>query len=119
MYTHPFNPRLAYSLDLMAAYQTNVPDLGTAYWLAAVHYLTYTFTPRLSGTARLELFDDARGQRTGFEGLYTAVTAGLSFKPIRAIAIRPELRYDYNSQSRPFEDRHGLFTAAVDFILRW
>jgi Putative beta-barrel porin-2, OmpL-like. bbp2 len=84
-----------------------------------VNYVTWTFTPRLSGTARVELFDDARGQRTGFEGLYTAVTAGLSFKPVKMLNLRPEIRYDYNSQSRPFEDKHGLFTASMDVILRW
>jgi len=75
--------------------------------------------PRLGGTTRVELFDDAKGRRTGFEGLYTGVTAGQSFKPIQAITIRPELRYDYNGPSRPYEDTHGLFTAAADVILRW
>jgi hypothetical protein len=35
------------------------------------------------------------------------------------IVLRPELRYDYNAESRPFEDKHGLFTAAMDVILRW
>ena len=35
------------------------------------------------------------------------------------LIIRPEMRYDLNSESRPFEDRHGLFTAATDVILRW
>jgi hypothetical protein len=119
IYTHQFNPRLNYTVDLLAGYETNVPDIGTAYWLTAVQYLTYNFTPRLGGTLRLELFDDANGQRTGFQGLYTAFTAGLSIKPIKAVTIRPELRYDYNGPSRPFEDRHGLFTAAADLILRW
>ncbi len=119
IYTRQFNPRLTYNLELTAGYETEVPDIGTAYWLAMVHYLTYQFAPRLSGTVRLELFDDARGERTGFEGLYTALTAGLSFKPVRAITLRPELRYDYNTETRPFEDKHGLFTAAVDVIFRW
>jgi hypothetical protein len=84
-----------------------------------VHYLNYQSTPRVSGTLRLELFDDAGGERTGYQGLYTALTAGLSFRPVKAITLRPELRYDYNSETRPFEDQHGLFTAAVDVIFRW
>jgi hypothetical protein len=33
--------------------------------------------------------------------------------------VRPEIRYDCNDRSRPFDDRHGLFTAGCDVILRW
>jgi len=84
-----------------------------------VNYLTYAFTPRLSGTTRLELFDDEQGQRTGFAGLYTALTAGLSFRPHKDVIFRPEVRYDYNEEPRPFDGKHGLFTAAADLILRW
>ncbi len=117
--THRFNPRLNYTFESLFSFQTNVPDKGTINSLSVVNYLTYNLTPRLSGTTRVEFFDDAQGQRTGFEGVYTTLTAGVSFSPRRAIAIRPELRYDYNFQSRPFEDKHGLFTAATDLILRW
>jgi hypothetical protein len=28
-------------------------------------------------------------------------------------------RIIYNGHSRPFEDKHGLFLAASDFIWRW
>ena len=96
-----------------------MPDIGTAHWFGVLNYLTYTFTPRVSGTTRLEFFDDADGQRTGHEGLYTALTAGVTFKPCPAVLVRPEVRYDYNAESRPFEDKHGLFTATLDVIFRW
>jgi hypothetical protein len=96
-----------------------VPEFGFANWLGVLNYLTYTFTPRTSGTVRLEFFDDAQGQRTGFPGLYSAVTTGLTFKPRSAVIFRPELRYDYNDESRPFEHHHGLFTATADVIFRW
>jgi hypothetical protein len=119
VYTHKFNDRLSYALDNLYGYQTNVTDLGTANWLSSAHYLTYQFSPRVSGTVRLEFFDDFQGQRTGFQGLYTALTAGLTFKPHRAIWLRPEVRYDYNDESRPFEGKHGLFTATMDVLLRW
>jgi hypothetical protein len=119
VYTHAFNPVLSYILDTGIGWESNIPDIGRATWSWAVNYLTYRFTPRLSGTMRFELFDDPQGFRTGFEGLYTAVTAGVTFKPHRALMIRPELRYDYNSDSRPFGDKHGLFTAATDVIVRW
>ena len=48
----------------------------------------------------------------------TATTAGLNFQPRKDIIFRPKF-YDYNNESRPFEDKHGLFTAAADVILRW
>jgi hypothetical protein len=119
IYTHKFNPRLNYSFESLYGFTYDVPGTGFANWLGVLNYLTYDFTPRLSGTVRLEFFDDAQGQRTGFEGLYTAFTAGLAFRPRKDVIVRPELRYDYNADSRPFEDHHGLFTAAVDIILRW
>lgn len=119
VYVHTFNPRLSYTLDALAGYETNVPDTGTATWWATVHYLTYQFTPRLWGTTRLEFFDDSDGNRTGFPGLYTALTAGVNFRPYRSVIFRPELRYDYNGESRPFEGKHDLFTATADVILRW
>ncbi len=108
-----------YTLECLYGFTTNVPNIGTADWLGVPNYLTYTLTPRLSTTARLELFDDFQGQRTGFKGLYTSFTGGLSFSPRKAITFRPELRYDYNCNSRPFENQHGLFTASTDLIIRW
>jgi hypothetical protein len=119
VYTHQFNPRLMYNLEGLLGYTTHVPDIGTAHWFGVINYVTYSNTPRLNTTARLEFFDDEQGQRTGFPGLYTAVTAGLSFRPRKAIIFRPEVRYDYNEESRPFEGKHGLFTATTDIILRW
>jgi hypothetical protein len=119
VYTHTFNPRLVYTLDAMFGYETNVPGIGAADWAAAVNYLSYTLTPRVSAAARLGFFEDAQGQRTGFPGLYSVLTTGLAFRPRKAVIIRPELRYDYNDESRPFENKHGLFTATGDVILRW
>ncbi len=119
VYTHKVNARLNYTWEGLVGYETHITDVGTAYWGGIVNYLTYDFTPRLSGTARVEFFDDPQGVRTGSPGLYSAFTAGLSFKPRKSILIRPELRYDYNNESPAFEGQHGLFTAATDLILRW
>jgi hypothetical protein len=119
VYVHNMTSRLTYTLDALFGYQTNIPDVGTATWFGLVNYVTCKFTPRLSGTTRLEFFDDVDGNRTGFKGLYSAITTGLNFKPRPDIVIRPELRYDYNGETRPFEDKHGLFTAAADVIVRW
>jgi hypothetical protein len=119
VYTHQFSKRLNYNFESLYGFQTRVPDIGFANWLGLLNYVTYTFTPRVSGTVRLEFFDDAQGQRTGFPGLYSALTAGVTFKPRPAVIFRPELRYDYNDESRPFENHHGVFTATADMILRW
>jgi len=101
--------------ELVLAYA----DEGVAHWGSVVHYLTYTFNPKVAGILRVETFDDFDGQRTGFEGLYTAVTVGAQIRPTKGTLIRPELRYDYNGYSTPFEGKHGIFTAAFDFIVRY
>lgn len=119
VFTHKMSSRLTYTLDALYGFTTNVPDIGFANWFAAVQYLSYTLTPRLTANSRLEFFDDAQGQRTGFKGLYTATTLGLTYKPHRAVSLRPEVRYDYNDESRPFEAKHGVFTAAFDVLVRW
>ena len=119
IYTHQVNARLVHTFEALFGFQTHVTDIGTEREGGVVNYLTYTFTPRLSGTARLEFFDDAQGQRTGFKGLYEDLTLGLLFKLRKGIIFRPEIRGDYNGQSRPFENKHGLFTATADLILRW
>ena len=66
-----------------------------------------------------ELFDDVQGQRTGFKGLYTALTTGVTYKPTPYLWFRPEVRYDRNADSLPFEGKANLFTATFDLIIRW
>ncbi len=119
VYSHSLSPRLTYNLEALFGFTTNVPDIGTATWFGILNYVTYTLSPRVAATTRLEFFNDSQGQRTGFEGLYTAWTMGMTFKPIKALWLRPELRYDYNNASRPFEGKHGLFTANMDLVIRW
>jgi hypothetical protein len=132
VYTHSFSSVFSYVNESMYAWQTAVPanvpggivrsgsdSPGTAHWASSVHYFRFTLTPRLSGILRVETFDDFNGQRTGFPGLYTAVTGGVQFRPWPAVVIRPEIRFDYNGPSRPFEGEHGLLTAGSDFIVRW
>jgi hypothetical protein len=138
VWTHNFSPVMVSYLEALFGYETNLPDaadangnpihLGTTTWAGVAGYLTYTFSPHLAGTVRLELFDDPQGVRTNTapgatvedaKGLYTALTAGLIYKCRKGLIFRPELRYDYNGESHPFEGNHGLLTAAADVILRW
>ena len=116
VFTHKFSDRFSYVLDALYGFTTNVPDVGFANWWAAVQYLSYTLSPRLTAQGRLEFFDDIQGQRTGFPGLYIAPTAGVNVQAEQGHLIRPELRYDYNTESRPFENKHGVFTATTDLL---
>jgi hypothetical protein len=119
VYTHQFEPRLTYKNEELYGLTYNVPGIGFANWFSSIHYLSYDFTSRASATTRVEFFDDFQGQRTNFAGLYSAWTVGLQLRPFKWMLVRPELRYDYNGESRPFEDHHYLFTAASDVIMRW
>lgn len=125
VYQHFFNPVFSYQMEAIYAYQTAAPNLftadgfGNANWFAAAHYLFYQASPRLTAILRYENFEDSVGQRTGFPGLYTAITGGLTWKIRKDVWFRPELRYDYNSIARPFEGQHDLFTADADVVIRW
>jgi hypothetical protein len=131
-WTHTFNAVVSATVELTYAYEDGVPanvpggiiqpgatTAGTAHWGSLVNYLNYTLSPRLTGVTRLEFFDDFEGQRTGFPGLYSAVTTGVQWKIRKDVILRPEVRFDYNGESKPFEGKHGLFTASSDLILRW
>jgi hypothetical protein len=128
VFVHNFNPVLKYTLDANFGYENNVAGLTvdgekSATWYGAANYLSYTVSPRLVANGRVEFFNDTDGLRTGFKGLYSALTGGVTFKPRPGLWIRPELRYDYNGESKPYnsdhQPQHGQFSAATDVILRW
>jgi hypothetical protein len=118
-YKHRFNDRLKFTLAGTFAYQDQVPDVGLATWFGIQQYWTWQLGKRCSATTRLEFFNDAQGVRTGYAGLYTSLTSGVSLQLSDRLKLRPELRYDYNGYSRPFENKHGLFLVASDFIWVW
>ncbi|HJZ59651.1 MAG TPA: outer membrane beta-barrel protein [Gemmataceae bacterium] len=74
---------------------------------------------QVASTLRVELFEDTKGVRTGFEGLYTEVTYGVAWKVMPGLILRPSVRYDNNNVSAPFEGSQNLFTGYMDFIIRW
>jgi hypothetical protein len=131
VYTHKVDDKLSVAFETIYGYQQGVPAIatgsplnfngtsGTASWFSLVKYVNYNFSDQLGGILRLEAFYDAEGSRTGFEGWYWAGTAGLQFKPKDSIIFRPEIRYDYNGYSRPFEGEHGIFTAGADLIIKF
>lgn len=127
LYTHAFSKAFSYNLEIMYGYQYGVPQAalpiadpsGFTDWLSVLHYFFYDVNSRLRLIGRWEDFDDFNGQRTGSAGLYNAVTGGLLFRLNPSMWLRPEVRYDYNFESTPFDGKHGLLTAAIDTIVRW
>ncbi|HET6881870.1 MAG TPA: outer membrane beta-barrel protein [Pirellulales bacterium] len=119
IYSHQFSEQLKWIFATTFGYQTGVPNLGVADWIGYQNYLTRQLNEKLTAALRVEFFDDFKGQRTGFAGLYTDVTVGIQAQLTDRIRVRPELRLDDNTRSRPFEGKHILFTAATDVIIRW
>jgi hypothetical protein len=116
--TRKLSDRLTWQFEGLYGFTTNVPNIGFANWFGVINYLSYQLAKNLAANARLEFFDDAQGQRTGFTGLYTSATAGVLYKPRPWLWLRPEVRIDHND-SRPFEGKPNLFTASMNVLLRW
>lgn len=121
--THKFTDKLTYVLDTAYSHISDAPlpngQTGYADWYGAANYLIYNICDNLSTTLRAEVFNDTTGFRTGYEGLYTEVTGGVSWKPCDWLVIRPSVRYDYNGYTRPFEGDHHLWTGTMEAIIRW
>ena len=56
---------------------------------------------------------------SGGANTYLAATVGVNIKPISRLTVRPELRFDYATQNRAFDDssKRYQFTAALDAIV--
>ena len=117
--THKITDKLTYVADSTYSHIENAPNTGFAEWYGLANYLLYDVNDKLQAKTRVELFNDEQGYRTGTSGLYTAVTAGLTWKPTPWLWVMPEVRYDHNSDGRPFEGNDDMFTATIGAILRW
>ncbi|MGL6073878.1 MAG: outer membrane beta-barrel protein [Fimbriiglobus sp.] len=116
--THKFTDKLTYNFEFLYGWQNDVPGLGHANWVHFVNYLTYSWNDKHSTTARFELFDDTDGNRTGTNGLYQSYTLGHTWKPKSWLNIRPEVRYDHNS-NRPFDGKSDFFGFTINAQLLW
>jgi len=132
-FSHNFTEKFNYLLDVMYSLQNGISGVsiferdgatarnfeGNATWYGFVNYFTYTWTDSFASTFRFEVFDDNKGYRTGYEGIYTTYTLGAVWKATDGLWLRPEFRYDYNGTTAAYSGQNGLFTAAADFIIRW
>jgi hypothetical protein len=123
VFTHNFTDKFSYALDTAFAHINGAPlpggATGSATWYGAANYFIYKINDKLTSNLRVELFEDTKGFRTGSKGLYTEVTYGVAYAPVRSVIFRPSVRYDHNNTSAPFEGKPNLFTAAFDMILRY
>ena len=142
VYTHKVNDDMSVAAELLYGYQNKVPSgatgspgtgtnfngaAGTAHWFSVVNYVTCKLNDKVNSILRFENFYDAEGQRTGFEGLYTATTLGLQIQLSDSMMFRPEVRYDINNYSNPFgqaaygtsQRQNNLFSAGADLIIKY
>ncbi len=98
-----------------------------AKWYGYTVNLFYTVDPRLRLGGRIEWFRDEEGTRTaqlrrpGFAASFLDLTIGVTYMPFRNVSIRPELRFDYSPDARPYNDQTGKFqfVPAIDVIVRF
>lgn len=118
-WTHKFNDNLSYVADATYSNIRNVPGIGATDWYGVVNYLFWKHNDCFTSNFRAEYFEDSDGFRTGSAGTYQAYTYGMTYTPADWLLIRPFARFDYNSDSRPFEGRRELYTGGIDLIVRW
>jgi len=117
--TRKVSDSLTIMLEGLGGYEKDSPGVGRAYWYSGVGYLVWGLEEDLQAAVRIELFEDEHGNRTGSAGLYTAITGGFAWQWNAHVVLRPELRFDHNSESRPFDGDRTLFTATADVIIHW
>ncbi|MBM4089287.1 MAG: porin [Planctomycetes bacterium] len=132
--------RLQYVLVHNLGTEKNAPTAGnTAEWYGLNQYFLYTINPKWNANLRAEWLRDDDGVRVagpgnipgvhawsgrGFAGNFYEITAGLSWRPMANIIVRPECRYDWydglpGPTGLPFGGGNAddQFTAGVDAII--
>ncbi len=116
-----------YGVEAKAAIDPATGRRRDADWYAYSAHLFYTVHPRLRLGMRAEWFRDDEGTRTGqlkrpgFAASFYDLTLGLGYTPYPSVQIRPEVRWDWTPEARPFNDQadKSQLTAAVDVIWRF
>jgi hypothetical protein len=138
--THKWSDKLTQVIETDQGWELNVPGLASniqdgvvqngaaksAQWQSFGNWFLYSFSDKLTGVWRSEVFWDQQGSRTGltdgtrFVGdRFYEMTLGMIYKPCPWVWFRPEARYDW-SQFRPaFTDgtRKEQFTLGFDVIV--
>ena len=88
---------------------------------AIVNYLQKQFSKSNYISLRTDLLDDTKGQRTGFQTMYSEHSLTWGHWIGSTVLFRPELRFE-RSYSTPAYDvgaKHGQFTFAMDVVFRF
>ncbi len=92
-------------------------QLGTgddAHWYGLNGYLTYDVNDMFSVGSRMEWFRDeqgvrvaalytGQGSRAGKSANFYEMTVGINFTPVNWVKVRPEIRYDWAENTKPFD----------------
>lgn len=119
---HSFAKRWHYKLQHDYGYQAIALNGKNAHWFGIEQDVMYDFNRQVTVGLRGEWFRDQEGLKIMFDGLpatYYGVTAGLFWKPVKWVTIRPELRYDISNNPiyNDLTDRQQ-FTFATSFAIR-
>jgi hypothetical protein len=131
---HSFTERLHYTLQHTYGIQTNDPSRGgkDTKWYGIQNWLFYDLSDTLKAGVRGEWIRDQDGVRfryndrpgsipIGIGSSYYEATVGLNWKPLKWLAVRPEVRYDWSDKARAFDagQRLDQLMFATDFIVRF
>jgi Putative beta-barrel porin-2, OmpL-like. bbp2 len=100
----------------------NNPTLpGASHAYGVLNYSEFAFTRKDYLTIRNEIWEDDRGMRSGFPGLYTSHTIGIAHNFNSLFQVRPEIGYYRNYETPAFDDgtRKGCWIYGFDMTLRF
>jgi len=94
---------------------------GASHAYGVLNYSEFAVSRKDFITVRNEVWEDDRGMRTGFPGLYTSHTIGLSHNFNSLFQVRPEIGYYRNYQTPAFDDgiHKGAWIYGFDTTLRF
>jgi hypothetical protein len=94
---------------------------GTALNYGFVNYTMFKTSPKDFFTVRNEWWCDPQGERSGFPGVYTSHSIGITHNFTPLLQIRPEIGYYRNWTNPAFDNgaRQGQLMAGFDMTLRF
>lgn len=130
---HNFTDKLHFVLQHDHGFADGINIGGTATdteWYGVLTHLTYDVKDNVTAGIRGEWFRDQNGFRvctpartaaTCEAGTYYAVTAGLNWKPMGWLNVRPNVRYDWASGRDPFDagNQDSQFLFSTDMTINF
>ncbi len=115
---HKFNKCLEMIIQSDDGFATEVPNAPHGgQWYSLYDILIYHMSCTLDLNGRAEWFLDNHGTRTGIATDYYELTVGLDYHPVKALRIRPEVRWDVADDPVWHGGRDkSLLTVAADAI---